>query len=44
MFYRVFRIVPIIMVAFILLYFSKRWSNWRIAVVGVLFTSVAMLG
>ncbi|ETS13319.1 hypothetical protein Q648_00230 [Bartonella quintana JK 12] len=42
--YSVFGIGQIIVVAFILPYFSKRWSNWCIVMVGLLFALVAMLG
>ncbi|WP_026017344.1 tetracycline resistance MFS efflux pump [Bartonella birtlesii] len=42
--YSVFGIGQIIVVSFILPYFSKRWSNWRIVMLGFLFASVAMLG
>ncbi len=42
--YSVFGIGQIIVVALILPYFSKRWSNWHIAMVGLLFASAAMFG
>ncbi|WP_345096715.1 MFS transporter [Bartonella acomydis] len=42
--YSVFGIGQIIVVALVLPYFSQRWSNWRIAMLGFLFASVAMLG
>ncbi|WP_455481639.1 TCR/Tet family MFS transporter [Bartonella sp. B35(2025)] len=40
----IFGIGQIIVIAFILPYFSKRWSSWCIAMVGLVFALVAMLG
>ncbi|WP_455478155.1 MFS transporter [Bartonella sp. B10] len=42
--YSVFGIGQIIVVICILPYLSKRWSNWHIAMVGLMFALVAMLG
>lgn len=42
--YSVFGIGQIIVVALILPYFSKRWSNWHIAMLGLLFSLISMLG
>lgn len=42
--YSVFGIGQFIVVVLILPYFSKRWSDWRITIVGLLFAAVAMLG
>ncbi|WP_442864048.1 MFS transporter [Bartonella sp. 220B] len=42
--YSVFGIGQIIVVALILPYFSKRWSNWRIVMLGLLFALAAMFG
>ncbi|WP_375619667.1 MULTISPECIES: MFS transporter [unclassified Bartonella] len=42
--YSVFGVGQFIVVALILPYFSKRWSDWHIVIVGLLFASVAMLG
>ncbi|WP_034989078.1 tetracycline resistance MFS efflux pump [Bartonella senegalensis] len=42
--YSVFGIGQFVVVAFILPYLSKRWSNWCIAMVGFLFALTATLG
>ncbi len=42
--YSVFGIGQFIVVALILSYFSKQWSDWHIVIVGLLFASIAMLG
>lgn len=42
--YSVFGIGQIIVVALILPYLSKYWNNWQIAMLGLFFTLVAMLG
>ncbi len=42
--YTVFGMGQFLVIIFVLPYFSKRWSNWSIAMVGLIFASAAMLG